>query len=54
MIAAYKTVKGSCKKCGKLLDADAIIPPARRSKTEENGEGVQEIVWEAFHEACLD
>ncbi|KAF3002034.1 hypothetical protein E8E13_008771 [Curvularia kusanoi] len=54
MIVAYKTVKGaSCAKCEKLLDANALIPTARRSKQVTGPNDTSETVWEAFHEGCL-
>ncbi|KAF2788479.1 hypothetical protein K505DRAFT_366434 [Melanomma pulvis-pyrius CBS 109.77] len=55
MIAAYKNIKGtSCAKCSRLIDNAALIPTARRSKQIIGANGTPEIVWEAFHEGCLD
>jgi hypothetical protein len=55
MIAAYKTVKGiSCAKCGQLLNENMMTPTARRSKQMCGANESSEIVWEAFHERCLD
>jgi hypothetical protein len=55
MVAAYKTVKGTtCAKCENMLDSQAIGTVARRSRDVIDGEGTTEVVWEAFHEGCVD
>ncbi|KAF2473204.1 uncharacterized protein BDR25DRAFT_323796 [Lindgomyces ingoldianus] len=55
MIAAYKTTKGaSCAKCSRLLDSSALAPAARRSRQVGNVNKDPELMWEAFHESCLE
>ena len=55
MIAAYKTVKGTCcAKCSKMIDRAALTPTARRSRQVTGVKEAPEIVWEAFHELCLE
>lgn len=54
MIAAYKTVKGTCcAKCGKMLDGAALGTTARRSKQVVGVNESLETTWEALHESCL-
>lgn len=54
MIVAYKTIKGPCDKCAKLLDSAVLMPTARRSKQVATTEENFETVWVALHESCLE
>lgn len=56
MLSQYHNLRtAKCDKCARLLDAQAMLPVARRApKAEKAGNDEENETWRALHESCLD
>lgn len=56
MLSQYHNLRtAKCDKCARLLDAQAMLPVARRApKAEKAGNDEDDGTWRALHESCMD